>query len=262
MPKASDHTKSPLVKMLLIGNSGAGKTGALAPLVAAGYKIKILDFDNGLDALFALVRQIDPKLLDNIEYESFRDRIKMSQQGPSVVGAPRAYVSALKALEKWPVDDSSPDEWGQDTILVIDSLTNAGLAAFRWAQGMNPTAKEQRQWFFQAQNVIQDLIANVTDESFRTNVIVISHIELVDTAMGLKGYVSAIGKALGPKLPRFFNTMVLSETTGSGKNVRRKLKTLPTAMIDVKTGAPGKVADEYDVVDGGLAKLFEDLKAS
>lgn len=262
MPNAAEHEKSRYVKFLLVGNSGAGKTGALAPLVEAGYDLRILDFDSGLDSLISIVKHKDPALLKKIGFQTFRDKMQMTQQGPKVSGAPKAYVNALKALERWPDDDTDPAEWGTDTILVIDSLTNAGLAAFRWAKGMNPATKDPRQWYSAAQDIIQDLIANVTDESFGTNVIVISHIDLVDTATGTKGYASAIGKALGPKLPRFFNTMVLSETTGSGKNVKRKLKTMPTAFLDLKTGAPFTVKDEYDILENGIAKLFEDLKAS
>lgn len=262
MPSAADHTVSQYVKFLLVGNSGAGKTGALAPLVEAGYDLRFIDFDSGLDSLISIVKHKDPKLLSHIQFNTFRDRMVMTQQGPKVVGAPKAYVSALKALEKWPDDESNPAEWGPKSILVIDSLTNAGLAAFRWAKGMNPSSKDPRQWYSAAQDIIQDLIANITDEEFKTNVIVISHIDLIDTANGTKGYASAIGKALGPKLPRFFNTMVMSEVTGSGKNVKRKLKTMPTAFLELKTGAPYTVKEDYDILDGGMAKLFADLKVS
>lgn len=262
MTSAADHVKSPLVKILLVGNSGSGKTGALAGLVEAGYELRFLDFDNGLDSLIAILRSKNPDLLKKIQFNTFRDKMKMTQQGPAVNGIAKAYVNAMRALEKWPDDDSDPAMWGQDKILVIDSLTNAGLAAFRWAKAMAPLTKEPRQWYNSAQDVIQDLIANVTSEDFNTNVIVISHVDLVDTTMGTKGFVSSIGKALGPKLPRFFNTMVLSETSGTGDKVKRKLKTVPTAMMDLKTGSPLTVKAEYDILDGGIVRLFEDLKSS
>lgn len=262
MTSGNDHSSSEYVKLMLVGNSGSGKTGALASLIEAGYELRFVDFDSGLDSLISIVKHKDPKLLAKIQYNTFRDRMTMTQQGSKLQGAPKAYVSALKALDKWPDDGSDPAEWGKNRVLVIDSLTNAGLAAFRWAKGMNPMSKDPRQWYSAAQDLIQDLIANVTDDSFQTNVIVISHIDLIDTAAGTKGYASAIGKALGPKLPRFFNTMVLSETSGSGANVKRKLKTVPTGFMDLKTGAPMTVSAEYDILDNGMSKLFEDLKSS
>lgn len=260
MPKASEHSKSSFVKLLFVGNSGAGKTGALTSLVQAGYELKIIDLDSGLDALIQHVKAADPKLLDKIEYVSFRDPMKMTAQGPKVAGTPKAYVNALTCLETWPEDGTNPAEWGRDTILVLDSLTNAGRAAFQWARAMNPSSKDPRQWYKAAQDVIEDLIANLTSDSFGVNVIVISHVDIVETSDGrIKGFASSIGKALGPKLPRFFNTMILSETTGSGKNVKRTIKTMPTAMLDLKNPAPMKIEAEYGIEDG-LAKVFEKLR--
>jgi len=261
MPSAADHKNSAFVKLLFIGNSGAGKTGALTPLVKAGFKLRILDLDSGLDALFNHVREIDPKLLSSIQYQSFRDSMKMTPTGPVVKGSPKAYANTLAALERWPDDNTDPSTWGLDHILVIDSLTNLGRAAFQWARATNPTSKDPRQWYKTAQDLIEDLVANVTSDSFATNVIVISHVDIVTTNDNLiKGYVSSIGKALGPKLPRFFNTMLLSEVTGSGKNVKRKIKTLPTSLIDLKNPAPMRIEAEYEI-ENGMAEIFAKLRA-
>lgn len=261
MPKASELVQDEYIKILLVGNSGAGKTGALTCLVEAGYELRIVDLDNGLTALFNHVKAVDPKLLDKIQFQSYRDKVKMTALGTKLVGAPRAYSNTLSALEKWPDDGSDPAEWGGKVILVVDSLTNLGRAALQWAKATNPSTKDPRQWYSAAQNLIEDFIANVTSEDFHAHVIVISHIELTETSTGqIKGYASAIGKALGPKLPRFFNTMLVSETSGSGKAVKRRIKTLPTALIDAKNPAPMKIEAEYDV-ENGLAKIFAKLLA-
>lgn len=260
MPSASAYSKSPFVKLLLVGNSGAGKTGALTSLVEAGYKLRIIDMDTGLDALINHVSAKDPKLLEAIQYQSFRDRMKATSAGTKTDGPPKAYVHALQALETWPDDKTDPATWGNDTILVLDSLTNAGRAAFLWAKAMNPSSKDPRQWYKAAQDLIEDMIANLTSDSFATNVIVISHVDLVETQIGIKGYASSIGKALGPKLPRFFNTMILSEVSGSGEKVRRRLKTVPTAFLDLKNPAPMRIESEYDISDG-MAKIVKALKS-
>jgi len=263
MPSLNEHETSEFRKLMLIGNSGSGKTGALTPLVAAGYKLRIIDLDAGLDALVNHVREINPELLKNIEYQTFRDKMKMGPTGPKVVGAPKAYLNTLTALEHWPDDDSDPAEWGKDTILVIDSLTNLGRAAFQWARAINPLSgggkkQDGRQWYGMAQDLLQDLIANVTSDAFKTNVIIISHIELTDQQGIIKGYASAIGKALGPKIPVFFNTLLLSELSGTGKNVKRRIKTFPTALIDVKNPVPMRIEAEYPI-ETGLADIFRVL---
>lgn len=261
MPSLSEHKSSRFVKLLFIGNSGAGKTGALTSLVKDGYDLRIIDMDSGLDALVNHVRETCPDRLSSIQFETFRDRVKMTPQGPKVAGSPKAYVNTLAALEKWPTDGSDPAAWGEKAILVIDSMTNLGRAAFQWAQAANPLTKDPRQWYKTAQDLLEDLIANVTSDSFETNVIIISHVEYVETNGLTKGFASSIGKALGPKIPRFFNTLILSETVGAGKSVKRKIKTLPTGMIDLKTPNPMQIEAEYDITDG-LSLLFRKLKAA
>lgn len=259
MPALTKHSSNEFVKLLLIGTSGAGKTGALTSLVKAGYKLRVVDFDNGLDALVNHIKEECPDKLNQVEYQTFRDKYSAGPAGPIIKGAPTAYVKGVKAFDKWD-DDSTPAEWGPDTILVVDSLTALGRAAFAWAKGMNPTAKEQRQWYFTAQDSLEQVVAMLTSEAFRVNVIVISHIDLREQPDGTtRGYASTIGSALGPKIARYFNTLILSETSGFGKNIKRKLKTLPTAQIDVKTPAPMRTEAEYEISDG-LAKLFEILK--
>lgn len=259
MPSASEHEKSPFVKILFVGNSGAGKTGALAALVQAGYKLRIYDFDNGLEALFHHVKEIDPKLLDNIQYAQFRDKVKMTAAGSKVVGVPKAYPNCMAALESWPDDGSDPAELGEDYVVVVDALTNVGRAAFKWATAANPSSKDPRQWYKAAQDLVEDMIANLTSEEFRCHVIVISHVDVGETTDGrIKAFVSAIGKALGPKLPRFFNTMLLSETSGAGKTVKRTIKTVPTNLLDLKNPAPHKIKETYPM-ETGLLDIFRAL---
>mgnify|MGYP001496439716 CR=1 FL=1 len=67
MTSLADHHASSLVKMLYIGDSGTGKTGSLVSLVDAGYKVHVLDMDNGLDVPhLALQRatKLGPDLFD------------------------------------------------------------------------------------------------------------------------------------------------------------------------------------------------------
>ena len=259
-PLSPDINKKKPVKMMLVGHSGAGKTGALTSLVKAGYRIRILDLDNGLDSLINHVMTECPERIGQIDYMSFRDSYKMGPTGPMVQGTPKAYTNAMRALDKWE-DGSIPAQWGTNTILVIDSLTNLGRAAFAWAQQMQPQVREPRQWYNVAQDQIEKCIATATAEDFDANLIVMSHIDLVEMPdKTVQGFASSIGKAFGPKLPRYFNTFISIETQGQGKNVKRILKTLPTGLMTLKNPAPMKVEAEYPISDG-LAKIFAALKS-
>lgn len=56
-------------QLLLIGDSGTGKTGALASLARDGYRLFIIDLENGSKIL----RDLCPDHLDNIDVEQFAD---------------------------------------------------------------------------------------------------------------------------------------------------------------------------------------------
>jgi len=51
MANISKHKSADYTKLMLVGDSGAGKTSALASLANAGYNLRILDFDDGLSIL-------------------------------------------------------------------------------------------------------------------------------------------------------------------------------------------------------------------
>lgn len=254
------------VKMLYIGDSSVGKTGSLESLVAAGYKIRMLDMDNGHGTLRSFVLKKCPDKLGNVDAVTPRDEITVGEspiyagkRGPKLAGAPKAFTEALGYLDKWD-DGSDPAKWGLETIFVLDSFSAFGKAAYNWAQGLNPGSKDPRQWYFGAQKACEDTIAALTDPTFQTNVIVISHINYKEVNEGVhKGYVNAIGSALGPIIPRYFNTLVLAETSGFGKNVKRTIKTVPTGVVDLKTPVSHTVEAELPL-ETGMATLFDMIR--
>lgn len=260
MVSLADLPSDEFTKLFYVGDSSAGKTGSLASLVAAGYRLRILDMDNGVSILKAYVKRENPHLLSNVDVETFRDKYTLTQIGTISVGNPKAFTNALKVMTKW-TDDTVPAEWGKDTIFIIDSLTTLGRAALAYAQGLNPSAKDPRQWFFAAQQAIESVIALLFGADFKTNVIIITHISERELSDGMrKGFPSSgAGTALGPTLAKYCNTMILAETTGMGESAKRKIKTLPTGFIDLKTAAPFAIQKEYPL-ETGLRDIFETLK--
>jgi hypothetical protein len=248
MPSLADHKSNKLVKLLLLGNSGTGKTGALVSLAQAGYKLRILDYDNGLDILARVLKSNSPDKLKNVDYISLRDKVKAAATGPILDGQPKAFINGMKMLENW--DPASigmegaalgkPYEWGEESVLVIDTLTFLSDAAMNQARAMNPSVKDPRQWFFEAQKAVLQVLGLVTSEHFNTNVIVIAHIAYQDMPDGTKkGYPTSIGSAIGPAIPAYFNSVALAESTGSPP--KRTIKTASTLMIDLKSPAAFKM---------------------
>lgn len=258
MARADQLTTGKLVKMFYVGHSGTGKTGSLLSLIEAGYNIKLMDFDNGFQILINLIQHQCPERLGQLDVESFRDIWTMGPTGPAVKGSPRAFTSATKMLDKWS-DGTSPAEWGPDTIFVLDSVTHYGRAAYNFAVSLNPQYKDQKLHYHAAQQLIFNQLATIMSDYFKCHVILISHIDVREQEDKTeKHFVSAIGKALGPKLPSICNTLVLAESSGIGANAKRKIKTLPTGLLDLKNPAPFRVEASYPL-ETGLATLFKDL---
>lgn len=254
MPTADQHASSRYTKLIYIGDSSTGKTGSLAALVAAGYKLKVVDMDNGLDTLIYYARDLQAPLV-NIEYETYRDKYVGSPGGPIIRGAPTAFTNALKKMTEW---SALEDE---KTIFVLDSLSAFGRAAFEWAKAMNPASKDPRQWYHAAQQGVESTLAMLTSEEFKMNVIVISHVNYKEVTEGVhKGYANAIGSAMGPTIPRYFNTLILAESIGAGANVKRRIKTVPTGVIDLKISNP-KIEAELPL-STGMATIFEKMRAA
>lgn len=254
MPTLDNHASSLYTKVLYIGDSSSGKTGSLVSLLADGYSMRILDMDNGLTALKQFGRAASADL-SRIEYETYRDEFRMTAGGPMVKGSAKAFSNAMDKLTEWSqVDDPM-------SITVIDSLTFLGKAAMAWAKGMNPTAKDPRQWFYTAQQAVESVLALLTNESYKQNVIVISHVNYKEVMEGVhKGYPSAVGSALGPTIASYFDTLILAEASGSGTNVRRRIKTMPTGVIDLKM--PTSAIDKELPLETGLSTIFAELKGT
>lgn len=257
MPTLDNHQSDKFTKLIYIGDSSTGKTGSLVSLLAAGYKFKILDMDNGLETLKVYGRRAQADL-SLIEYETYRDSYRSTPQGAMLKGQPKAFTDALKKMTEWSeIEDDK-------TIFVLDSLSAYGRAAYEWAKFMNPTSgsgkqQDARQWYFTAQQSVESTISLLTGSDFKMNVIVISHVNYKEVIEGVtKGHINSIGTALGPVLPRYFNTLLLAESIGSGKNVKRRIKTMPTGVIDLKIPSPEAEA-EYPL-ESGLADIFKLLR--
>lgn len=263
MPSLAEHQSSDFTKLLLMGDSKAGKTGALAPL-AAKFKLRILDYDNGLDSLVQAIKKTNPAHLANVEFRTLRDKIKATPMGSVTDGVARAFTDGLQMLDHWKyegTDLGKPAEWGKDVILVIDSLTFMSDAAFRFREPLVPKSKDGkydvRAVYFDAQNAIEDVLSLLTADSFKTNVIVISHVRYVDNPDGTKkGYPTAVGSALSPQIPRYFNSVALAQTTAG----KRTIQTAPTAMIDLANPASFRMLPTLPI-ETGLATFFDTLRS-
>lgn len=242
-----------------MADSGMGKTGMLWSLAAAGFKLKIYDADNNVGVLAKALAD-HPQALANVEVNPFVDHFKMGANG-FATGTPKAWTNFLKALDKWP-DGGGANEWGPDTVIVIDTLTSLGKAALHQAQAIE--AKFGRlpeiQHYHTAGIQLEGLLGNLRSDHIECHVLVLTHVKYIKNDLGaMFGLPMSVGEALSEKVPMYFNTMVTLATKGK----KTVLSTRPTAMVRTKVEAFNAVKDEYVLIDEGkgkpgLAELFAD----
>lgn len=264
MPSLSAHHSNDLVKLLLLGDAKSGKTGSLVSLVAAGYKLRVLDFDNLLDVLKQYILRDCPDKIDNVEFRSLRDKRKATATGSNVDGTPKAFVDGMKMLDNWKYDDvdlGKPSGWGPDCILVLDSLSRFCDAAYDWAEPLIPTGrsgeKDLRAAYGMAQDAVENTLAMLTSPAFETNVIVIAHGIYMDLPDGSqKIFPQGVGQKLSPKIPQYFPNYIRFKNAGGKRTIALK----SDAMIDLANARPFAFDDKPLPIETGLADFFAALR--
>lgn len=258
MPGLADHSSTSIVRLLNIGENGTGKTGQLASLAEAGYRLHILDFDNGLDILANLLRD-KPEAMARTQYETLRDKVAFVNGVPTLKAPITAFQNAGKVLAKW-----EADKFVAEDVLVIDTLSTMSEAAFNYALQLagRLNQRPQIQDYGTMADRVRLFIEMITSDEMKCSVIVNTHIRYFagdeDTATAPRGLPNAKGQEIPRTVASFFNTVVLSHTVGRGPAARRQISTRPEGVIEVKTSNPLSVKPKYSV-ETGLAELFSDI---
>lgn len=272
-------------RILMVGYPGSGKTGALCALANAGYKLRILCFDK-LANMQPLFRFTKPEFLPNIDIALFEDKLKSGSQYVALDGKPTAFEDALKMMMHWKyteadgteVDLGRSADWGPDTIVVLDSLTAMGNAAYRRAMALaNRTPQNFRDSDYgMAMKEQEAFIEILTSSANKFHLVVLAHLKLVgpkdirkgddDLTASLKEkiadivptryYPSALGSALPPLIGQHFSCQVLVKATTKGSRTQRIISVLPGEDIDAKVPAlnmPPTLPQETGLLDVLLA---------
>lgn len=274
------------VRALIVGYPGAGKTGTLASLIDAGYKIRMLDYDGNTEPIFAYVK--DQSKLANVDIVHLEDKMRTGTRFTEPAGLPTAFKQGLDMMDRWKytevdgtvVDLGASKDWGFDTIVVLDSLTEMGEAAKRRVaslQNKGPGTITQQTWLI-AQGEQEAFISRLTSTSNRFHVIVMAHLTMVgpkdimkddtDLTKELKErtanlvptrlFPSALGQALPPKIGGHFPTLLRVEPKFlPGGVVQRIIRTIPLPELDIKV--PAKNLPPTLPIEDGMLTIFKAL---
>lgn len=254
MTNMTQHQSTSKVNMLVLGDSGAGKTGGLASLVDAGLKVRILDFDNGVGPIRGFVKK--PELLANVDFLTLRDDYKLI--GPKVAATKAsAFQRGMQALtdgKEWGNPDIGPlSTWGSDCVLVVDTLSTMSKSSFQMVLIANGRAagRPEQSDYGTAMDNVENFLNLVTGPDIKCHVLVQTHTTRnEDTG---KIYPEALGSKLPPKVAKPFDNMISLSVGPGGK---RQYKTKIDGMLALKTAVP--LSESYPL-ETGLADIFRAL---
>jgi len=177
-------------KGIIIASPKTGKTGSIAALVNAGYRVILAAFDPGYDILLNL---IDPAQQDNLIILPFEDRRGfqgMDSKAMTVgrLGEATAFAKLASFLNDGRarqaecqggeiVELGPSDTWGYDTFLVVDNLSSMGTAAFERSlslQGKTQRTKNRRDWGF-AQDEVDNVLIQLASSYYHYHLVVLAH---------------------------------------------------------------------------------------
>ena len=255
MSSMLEHPSATTVKALCASDSGMGKTGALAPLVDAGFNLRILDFDKGLSVLNGFVK--DRAKLGNVHYvDDLRDDFSLVAGRVGIKKA-AGFQRAMDALEKggpayWGADIPPVKDWTKRDILVLDTLSSASRSAL-WlvmqsnaAQFKNP----EIQHYGVAMENLERMLNMIVSDLVPCHVIVNTHVTSVEGDARL--YPEALGSKLPPKVGRYFDNVVAINLTAGN----RVFQTKKAGLLPLKTAVP--LPETIPIADGWV-KIFEGL---
>jgi hypothetical protein len=256
------------VKILLCAHTGSGKTGASASLAGAGYRLRYLDLDNGIDILRNFLTdpsspyvKENPEVGKNLESVVSVTETRKSAGGKLSMQRAEVWPRVSSLLEKW-IDNEGKEfgsiaDWTPAHVLCVGSFTRLAESALRFVQGMNGrlNAHPYQSDYGDAQGLLRSFLEIVTDSEVRCNVILECHIDSMELSGIQQEFPRAIGQKLSPVMGSYFNTLLEIKKTGYGANMKRVINTVPTATLGVKNTAPFRVPSTYDLHDG-LAQYF------
>ena len=220
MTSIFDENEFPTPKVLSVGESGVGKSGAEVALVCAGWKLRKIDTDAGISILRGLLTSphypygeicrrrgidlataidfqvVDTKIVfDTVQHKIGNRKVMVKISKPKDANA---WAKVHDLLENWP-GAGHLEEWDRDTVLSIDSGTSLGELAYWYSQYLSNRLGDWGGYDYQrdvgvAQDQVRRILRAITHKDVKCRVNFITHIRRVDTQAGYARSPSEIAR--------------------------------------------------------------------
>lgn len=231
-------------KILLEGPSGTGKTYSLGTLVEWACKqsppleVFTIFTENGLETLLGYLADKGIKTPDNLHWHVIKtptldlaalmdgaDKAgKLSYEAllkavDSNRGSNNPWHKFLTALADVPCDRTGKKygnigTWGNDKILINDSLSETANACFKMVTGNKPVASQPD--YQVAQNNLINWLRYMT-QSLQCTFVITAHVQRQTNELTQSTQVmtKAIGKAIGDEIPQLFSETIFTVREGA-----------------------------------------------
>jgi hypothetical protein len=266
------------LRLMALGRPKAGKTGMVACLLNAGFRV-----DLNPDPLLTF----GGDHADTLSIIPLRDKMKINPDNTMTFrDEPQALRRAHRSLDDWgKIDPAHPwgpaNTWGPDTVLLEDSLTGFGDAAFHNVMFINnrqPGSIRDLDWG-SAMRAEDQFLSWLTGPDFHCHLIVTAHLKMIGPKaerygkdddpdlvkakdaisvanaenMPTRYYPSALGRALPQEILRRVPASVLVEQV-EGK---RWIFTSPPDDMPIDIGVPIKGVKPRYPQETGLLDIME-----
>ena len=265
MPKFEASKLPP--RVLICGEPAAGKTGALAQLANAGYRVLLHDFDSNSRVLASYLKPGAADVYVNTyAVAKITNTNLFAGSGTATKQALDSMRLFCKMLEHWKTDSEDLGPTSKLTskdVIVIDSGTFLGEMMLLAAHEDPETKRDLRSLYNVAGRYYGAILDHLTGPKVAAYVIVLTH--LMQTGdkddqgkiIGKSRDIPVgIGEKFSKKMQTYFSDIWHLEV---GRDGKRSFKTSATDRASLRTSVPNliKPVEEFD-----LASLFDRLTRS
>lgn len=240
MAKFEEHRVSSVTRLILVGDSGAGKTSALASIANGGYNLRVIDADGQLDPLAGWLTK---EGLKRTSYITIKDDIKPPA---------KAWKRFRQIINKGWVDGKEDlgkvQDWTDKDVLAIDSATFLGMLAKNEALSINGRPLDSQltmtEWGEAVRMMKAQLDYLINPLYFSCNLVVTAIPIGVENDIGItKHYPSCVTRNFSKEVPTYFNNVIQIKSKRDGSKV---LRTVSDTFIELKTSIPNIFEKEIE----------------